>query len=406
MWHSRLNRGLLTAGGILFSAVLLRMAPKATTVQALQLENARLHKQLAAGGKGVVWDCSVCGLEANYWDRHFCRGKGCMGCRPDLPAGTVRPKLRATSTAPAQRAQGAPALPAPKPRVRATSRQKPALKVASPPQGEAQGDPELEEAADPVAKELAEARRIKAWAEGAPESVRQEVLPQAQARLRAAEEADRARKPLGEQLRSAQDRADHRRRTFLAADAEAVAANDAFTKAVAARTAAEGEWRASCQELEAVQDLMEAQRRQRVPQGATQAFQGDKLEAARELHRLLAPALTPKSREQTLLHTILGVQLGDPPAAAGWTTPVPTEVAEPDETMPTPGEASRMQAGAKGSGGGAEGWAGGRDRSSSERKARRREEAQPYARPAKPSGEVAESEVEEVPVPTELVESD
>ena len=404
MWHFGSNRGRLSVGGTTFlPAVLLRMAPKAS-VQALQLENARLHKQLAAGGKGVVWDCSECGMEANYWDRQLCRGKGCMECRPDLQAGAVKPKVRATSTAPAQRALGGPAQPAPKPRVRAASRQKPALKVASPSQGETQGDLEPDEATDPVAKELAEARRIKAWAEGAPESVRQEVLPQALARLRAAEEADRARKPLGEQLRSAQDRADHRRRAFLAADAEAVAANDAFTKAVAARTAAEGEWRASCQELEAVQDLMEAQRKARGPQGPVQALQGDKLEAARELHRLLAPALAPRSREQTLLHTILGVPAGERPASAGWATPVPTEPAAPDAAMPTPGEASRMQQDKQGDV--AESWAGGRDRSASERRARRREEAQPYARPTNKERAEGESDVEEVPVATEIIEAD
>ena len=294
---------------------------------------------------------------------------------------------------------------APKVRVRAASRQRPAPKAALPPQ-EALGDPEPEEPTDPIAKELAEARRIKAWAEGAPESVKQEVLPQALTRLRAAEEADRARKPLGEQLRSAQDRADHRQRAFLAANAEAVAANDAFAKAVAARTAAEGEWRAACRELEAVQDLMEAQRRQRAPQGPAQALQGDRMEAARELHRLFAPALAPESREQTLFHMLLGTHAGEKPTPAGWTTPVPTEVAEPDAAMPTPGEASAMQGGTKSSGSGADGWQGGRDRSASERRARRREDAQPYARPAKPDHLGEESDVEQVPVPTEVIESD
>ena len=86
--------------------MLLRMAPK-VSIEALKIENARLHKQLAAGGKGVAWDCSICGLEANFWDRRFCRGKNCVGCRPDLPVGALEPKVRATSTAPAPRAQGA-----------------------------------------------------------------------------------------------------------------------------------------------------------------------------------------------------------------------------------------------------------------------------------------------------------
>ena len=151
---------------------------------------------------------------------------------------------------------------------------------------------------------------------------------------------------------------------------------------------------------------MEAQRKQRAPQGPIQALQGEKMEAARELHRLLAPALTPKSREQALLHMILGVPAGERPAATGWATPVPTEAAEPDAAMPTPGEASRMQGGTKGPGSGADGWASGRDRSASERRARRREDAQPYARPTKPDRAEGESEVEEVPVPTEVIESD
>ena len=130
------------------------------------------------------------------------------------------------------------------------------------------------------------------------------------------------------------------------------------------------------------------------------------MEAARELHRLLAPALTPKSREQVLLHMILGVPAGDRPVAAGWTTPVPTELTDPDAAMLPPGEANDTQGSVRVPGGGVDGWPGGRDRSASERKARRREEAQPYARPAKPERPGEESEVEEVPVPTEVVDSD
>ena len=385
--------------------MLLRMAPK-VSIEALKIENARLHKQLAAGGKGVAWDCSICGLEANFWDRRFCRGKNCVGCRPDLPVGALEPKVRATSTAPAPRAQGALAQPVPKARVRAASRQRPTPKAAPAPQGDALGDMEPEEPADPVAKELAEARRIKAWAEGAPESVKQEVLPQALSRLRAAEEADRARKPLGEQLRSAQDRADHRRKAFLAANAEAVAANEAFTKAVAARAAAEGEWRAACAELEAVQDLMEAQRKQRSPQGQAQALQGDRMEAARELHRLFAPALAPGSREQDLFHKLLSIQGGDRLAPAGGTTPMPTEPTDMDAGEAPPGVASGTQASTGGQGSGAESWAGGRERSLSERRAKRRDEALPYARPADPGRAGEDSQTEEVPVLTEVIDSD
>ena len=54
----------------------------------------------------------------------------------------------------------------------------------------------------------------------------------------------------------------------------------------------------------------------------------------------------------------------------------------------------------------AESWAGGRDRSASERRARRREEAQPYARPTNKERAEGESDVEEVPVATEIIESD